>query len=250
MSSSASSLSDNEFESSWYYFNRAHVLGIEVFYEPGAEPYVGLTDSGTNSMPYWQILESNIQSLFQTRAIMPLFQIPKNIENMTQIEAQSKASWNDEEIYSLGTQLRKSHAKDGETRFVILFLKGNYNDGKKILEKVQGIAAGGTRVIGIFKQVIIDSFTEQSTLVNKMVYSLGLVNNGLPMIAGLKDFYEGHGEGQFHCDNPNCVMHWTSTNPNASEEFWDSLKKSGLVSLFGDECLKDARLYTGNSENL
>lgn len=239
---SGSTLSDNAYESPWYYFNTVHALGIEVFYEPGAEPSVGMTDTDINSMPEWQILEDNVRSLYYGRDLLPVFDIPKTLDQMTVLESQNKESWTDEDLYRLATQVRKLSSTEGEAHFVILYLKGNYSDGTSLKPKTLGVFVGATSVIAIFKDVVklgeSDPYTEQATLVHEMGHALGLVNNGLPFIQD----HEDHDHAT-HCSNPNCVMHWTNSDSTAPQKFWEKITKTGEVLMFGDECLKDTRLY-------
>ncbi|HEY1079550.1 MAG TPA: hypothetical protein VGE46_05615, partial [Bdellovibrio sp.] len=76
---------------------------VEIYYEPGAEPFTGTTAGGLN---YWRILEDNLQAIFQYRSSPPLLDIPKTISAMTLLPAQNKTTWLGTEIAALSNQYR------------------------------------------------------------------------------------------------------------------------------------------------
>lgn len=246
-------LSQYQCESPWYYFNSSSLIGVEVLYEEGASPYVGQTPlaPGKVSMPYWKILEDNLKSLFHGRPTQPQFKVPKDISAMRQFAKQNKNNWSDQELYDLSEKVRNNHCSESQAWFAVIFLNGYYagEKGDSIQPKVLGVSIGGTSVIAMFKPVIEastaeqgslqDKYIEQSTLVHEMGHALGLVNNRLPF-AGPN--HEDH-QHATHCTNPNCVMYWQNSGSQSLSNYLDRFMRTGSTVMFGDECLKDARLY-------
>ena len=245
-----SGLSSNQYESAWHYFNSANRITVEVAYEDGAEPYVGQTQTPGHTIPYWQILEDNLKSLFYARPSQPSFVIPKDISGMKMFAKKKKTDWNDKEIFDLSKQVRQAESTGDTADFIVIFLNGYYNSGSATQPKVLGVSIGGTSVIAMFKPVIeasstgiatpTDKYVEQSTLVHEMGHALGLVNNGLPFSS---TDHEDH-QHSTHCTNPKCVMYWENSGSNALSNFLEQYINKGTDIMFGDECLKDARLYS------
>lgn len=243
-----SGLSQNQYEVPRHYFSTATRIGIEVVYEQGAEPYVGITQTTTNKMPYWQILEDNLRALYQGRVIQPLFSVPKDLSQMRQISKRNKTDWTDQEIFDLSEQVRLNRSSATQAHFLVIFLNGYYNNGNATQPKILGVSIGGTSVIAMFKQVIeasstaiaspTDKYVEQSTLVHEMGHALGLTNKGLHMIHE----HEDH-QHTTHCSNPKCVMYWENSGSQALTSYIDQLIKSGSVVMFDNDCLNDARLF-------
>ena len=105
--------------------------------------------------------------------------------------------------------------------------------------------ADGTTVIAMFKDVITASggtvtqkYVEQATLIHEAAHALGLVNNGLPMVATHHD--SAHGA---HCDNSNCVMYYLNEGTSDLATFVATYILSGSAVMFDDKCLNDARTY-------
>ncbi|MCM0605524.1 MAG: hypothetical protein KA715_05490 [Xanthomonadaceae bacterium] len=248
LSDGASGLSQNQFESSKYYFSSVKKVAVEVIYEQGADPYIGMTQTPYNRIPYWQILEENLRALYQGRTLQPQFVVPKDLTQMRQITKQNKTEWTDQEIYDLSETVRLNHSSSEQAHFLVLFLNGYYKSSAGVQPKTLGVSIGGTSVIAMFKQVIeasssaiassTDKYVEQSTLVHEMGHALGLVNNGLPMVNGHDDL-----QHTTHCSNPNCVMYWENSGSQALSAFINKINQTGSVVMFDSACLNDARNF-------
>lgn len=230
---------------------RVQSLIINVYYQPGAEPYISDPLSGVFSnlglladvrIQYWSVLEKNIQALFKGRKSYPSVVVPKSLDQMKAIPYSEDTSWTVPEIQALN----KKHQVSGETgNFHVYFLNGYAAEGKNII----GFQVADTTVIAIFKDVIrstnndatpfVSEYVEQSTLVHEVAHAIGLVNNGIPMV-------EKHQEHDHHCSNPDCVMYYS----NAGAAGLIQHAKKVLASpnpletvMFDEQCLKDTKSY-------
>lgn len=227
-------------------------LNINVYYQPGAEPYISAPLTGLFptlnlgvdfKIEYWSILERNIQALFKGRKSYPSVVVPRTLEQMQAIAYSEDTSWTVEEVVALN----KKHQKSGESgNFHVYFLNGYAAAGKNII----GFQIQGTTVIAIFKDVIrgtannettplVAEYVEQSTIVHEVAHAIGLVNNGIPMV-------EKHQEHDHHCSNPECVMYYS----NAGAAGLIQHAKKILTSpnpletvMFDEQCLKDTKSY-------
>lgn len=226
------------------YFKTTQKFIVEVYYEPGAEPFAGNTLSG---MPYWNILEDNLNAIFQYRSQIPVVVVPKQLNEMTALSAQNKASWTSSEILALYGQNHQSSTTASEAHFYLYFLKGVYNTGSGPNPNVLGLSLGGTPVIAIFKDVIngssnnavVKKYVEQSTLVHEMGHALGFVNNGVPMAVNHQDTEHGA-----HTTNSDCVMYWMNEGAGDLTNFVQKYITSGSTLMWGPEVLKDAENFS------
>lgn len=228
------------------YFRTATTVTIEVYYEAGAEPYTGYTAQGR---PYWGILGSNLDSIFQYRSAPVTINIPTVLSEMTNIPAQVKSSWTPQEIIALHQRHHSQTPSASHARFYVYFLRGNYSEDGVNQTGVLGVSLGGTPVIAIFKDVIVQSgitpngpvakFVEQSTLVHEMGHALGFVNNGVPMASPHQD----HAHGA-HSTNRDCVMYWLNEGANDMALFIQRYLNSSSVVMWGPETLADAQNYS------
>jgi len=217
-------------------FSTDSSITVHVAYEPGAVPFTGTMQNG---VPYWSIFESNIDALFLGRAVQPDVEVPMTLGEMTEIPEQGRASWTLEEILALAGQEYNISQTSVTADFFIFFLNGHYNDQDKVI----GISIGGTSVIAVFKDVLLNSglttftetFIEQATLVHEFGHSVGLVDNGIPMLVNHEDPDHPH-----HCTNNECVMYWENDNVSIVN-FIEKIRNSSSSVIFGQECLDDAR---------
>lgn len=227
------------------YFKSTEKVVIEVYYEPGAEPYDGAMGSGKF---YWEILQDNLGAIFQFRSAAPELVVPKVLSDMTAIPAQGKTDWTSAEINSLNAQFKGAESTSKEAHFYIYFLNGHFNDGETKPNTI-GVSLGGTPIIAIFKDVIQDAgflpngpvakFVEQSTLVHEMGHALGFVNNGVPMASPHQDTEHGA-----HTTNSDCVMYWLNEGTSDLSDFVRDYISTGNTVMWGDEVLEDAKAFS------
>jgi hypothetical protein len=215
------------------------ILSVKVFYEDGAEPYVG----GTIVLKYWELLQKNLEALFQGRSSAPSLSIPKELNEMTKISPFFKASWSLQEVLSAANTLSVP-STPGTTTFKIIFVNGISDQGAGVI----GYSVNGENLVVIFKDVVkstsvtgntlVPTYVEQSTLIHEMGHALGLVNNGLPMINPHQD--SAHGA---HCSNPNCVMYYANEGLSSMRNFAQNAATNFSVVMFDQQCLDDSRQY-------
>lgn len=226
------------------YFKTSEKIIVEVFYEPGAEPYQGTTAAGRL---YWSLLEENLNSIFQYRSVKPLVIVPKSLSEMTILPQQNHSQWLGTEIVSLDSRTRQTAPSSQEARFYIYFLNGYYDNGAGPQNGVIGVSLNGTPIIAMFKQVIkstgglgpVPKFVEQSTLIHEMGHALGFVNNGVPMKNPHQDVSNGA-----HTINKDCVMHWLNEGLTDLSKFVQKYVSSGTSVMWGPEVLDDARAFS------
>ncbi len=233
------------YESTQNYFKTSKRLVLDVIYESGNAPY---TDTAIQQNPLWQLTEENLVAMYLGRSVLPEIVVPKKIEEMREISVQNKTSWTVDDILALAQAHRRGQSSETESHFVILFVKGYFNDGSRDLATTVGVSLGGTTIVAIFKDVVksteslsnplVSRYVEQATIIHELGHALGLVDNGLPMKEAHKD--ANHGP---HCDNPNCVMYWLNEGKEDVREFMRRFILSGSVIMFDDKCLRDSREY-------
>lgn len=226
-----------------YYFHNVQTLDMEVYYEPGAQPYTGNTVQGR---PYWAIFRENMEAIFQYRAQPPVVNVPTTLAQMTAIPAQSRSEWTTADILALAETYRAQLPTDTAGRLYIYFVKGYYSDGSGPKTGVIGVNVGTTPIIVMFKDVIMNSgqnpvgpvpkFMEQSTLVHEAGHALGFVNNGVAPTSHHEDLaHPGH------TINSDCVMYWLNEGPNELALFVQQFLTTSSVIMWGPEVLADAQ---------
>lgn len=211
-------------------------IKINVYYEPGAEPY---TDT-VLGQDLWKLTEMNLNALFEDRNIEVI--VPKSLGQMKQIPSKGKSSWSVENVLALGKAHPVTEVK-GTTQFQIFFLNGYSDEGSGVI----GFHISNTRIMAIFKDVIqgsggnlgiVQKYVEQATLIHEMGHALGLVNNGLPMQENHQD--KEHGA---HCKNPDCVMYYSNEGASSMMSFAQRASTKGTLIMFDSQCLEDSRNY-------
>ncbi|MAZ48653.1 MAG: hypothetical protein CME65_08815 [Halobacteriovoraceae bacterium] len=228
------STAEAQAEASDRYFSSTEKFVVNVYYEPGAEPFEGNTSRG---FPYWRILEDNLEAIFQYRSTTPTLQVPKELSEMNPIDAQNQTNWNAESVYQLHERTQSPSKQAGEDHFYIYFLKGNAETSNNTI----GFSINGTAVIAIFKDVItasgspaVQKYTEQSTLVHEMGHALGLVNNGIPIVSNHQD-----PDKTAHTSNSDCIMYWQNEGASDLRQFVLNIITSGNTVMWGPEVLED-----------
>jgi hypothetical protein len=120
---------------------------------------------------------------------------------------------------------------------------GTIPDEELTVADIQALAAMFKDVIkgtGSLANPNTERYVEQSTLVHELSHSIGLVDNGVPMVAPHKD--AAHGA---HCNNSNCVMYWLNEGAADARTFAINRVLTGSSILFDDACLADVDALTG-----
>jgi hypothetical protein len=84
----------------------------------------------------------------------------------------------------------------------------------------------------------LPKFVEQSTIIHEMAHSMGLVNNGVPMVNNHQDSSNGR-----HCADTDCVMYYQHGGMKDLQEYVSRFMKTMNPVMFGPECLRDVRSY-------
>lgn len=223
-------------EASDRYFSTTSKVVVNVYYEPGAEPFEGDTARGN---PYWGILEDNLEAIFQFRSAPPALQVPKELSEMNEIDSQNQTTWSAETVFQLHERTQSPSVQEGEDHFHIYFLKGNAESSPNVI----GFSINGTTVMAVFKDVItasgssnVQKFTEQSTIVHEMGHALGLVNNGVPLASNHQD-----PNNSAHTSNSDCIMYWQNEGASDLRQFVLNIITSGNTVMWGPEVLQDVK---------
>jgi hypothetical protein len=221
------------------YFKTSKKVVVEIYYEPGAEPFVGNTTNGT---PFWNIVDDNLKAVFQYRSTPPTVVVPKTLAEMSVLPAQNKSTWTTNEVFDLYTKYRGTDPTPTEARFYVYFLKGNATESVNTI----GYSLDGTPIIAIFKNVVTanggvlaQKYVEQSTIVHELGHALGLVNNGIPMKIAHQDTANGH-----HTTNSNCVMYWQNEGMADMLRFIQKIAATGSNVLWGPQVLADVQAFS------
>ena len=224
-------------------YSTVNAINVHVAYEPNAVPFTGTTQNG---IQFWSILESNLEALFLTRTIEPNISVPKDLSGMDTISELAQTTWTASQIVDLARNTWSLPQTSTTAELYVLFLNGDYEDNQGTINKnVIGLSVDGTPVVAVFKDVILTSglssftevFIEQATIIHEFGHTLGLVNNGVPMITSHEDSTHPH-----HCTNEDCVMFWANDSTNLVF-FINTIINSPSDILFGPECLDDTRSY-------
>lgn len=223
------------------YFKKSSEITVEVYYEPGAEPFDG--SIGLTGTPLWNITESNINELFSFKSISPGLNIPKSLSEMNMIGVQNKNQWTIDDVINLYKTNHTLSASTTSAVFYIYFVNGNSSSSNGII----GFSINTTPVIAIFKDVIknsgrteaVQKFVEQATIVHELGHAFGLVNNGIPLNSLHQD--TAHGA---HTKNEDCVMYWLNEGVSDLVGFIGPFRSSGETRMWGPEVLADAQAFS------
>lgn len=209
---------------------------VKVFYEEAATPYTG----NVATFYLWDLLQKNLEALFQGRSNAPSINVPKNLSEMQKLDSLNKSQWTVEDVLSLAKTVETTNSAN-ISAFNIFFLKGHYKENANVI----GFHISGTKTIAMFKDVIessgntlVTKYVEQATLIHEMGHALGLVNNGLPMQSSHQDSEHGA-----HCTNQNCVMYWANEGMSSMMTFAQSAAQNYSIIMFDKQCLNDAQKY-------
>lgn len=213
---------------------------IEVDYATGMEPYTGeiLLFGDT-----WGVFKTNAERLFEGSG--KAIEVPTELSQMEELTDVEGTEFKAEAILDIAAAHRDKVSGGDTATFYFVWLPGYYHDGEKVRTEVLGVSLGGSGVIGMFKPVIegtgvggpgtnIEKYVEQATLVHEFGHAIGLVNNGLSMVAAHQD--EPHGA---HCTNKDCIMYYAIEGTSGAIEFAGKFVKGQSSVLFADDCLAD-----------
>lgn len=196
-------------------------LNIEVLYETGMPPESGTLDNIKSFLN---------KRLNKSRGI--------NIQ-LKEIPDQQQSTYQLEKIKDIEKSYRTVKNDMNTISASYFYAKGSYaSDSEQ--SKTLGIAYGSTSMV-IFAETIrgmsgglgqaSTAIVEQSVMEHEFGHILGLVNVGTPMVNNHQD--SAHGK---HCDNDNCLMHWTIE----SGDFISNLTGSSPPQLDAN-CIADLR---------
>lgn len=212
---------------------------VKVFYEAGAEPYVG--NIGLSGNQTWQITKSSYQSLFQNHPGRTVT-VPMTLAAMTAIPNQAKTNWTTMDLINLGNQYAPALKDNQSARVSLIFLNGIFEGKNEVL----GVHFAGTHFAFVFKDVVLSvggdavsqRYVEQGTAVHELGHAVGLVNNGLPMVVAHED-----GTHPKHSSNTSCVMFWQVESKSDILSSLAGVILGNKLDLFGTESLQDGRSY-------
>ncbi|MCI5073260.1 hypothetical protein MRY82_10040 [bacterium] len=221
------------------YFKKSETVRIEVFFEPGAEPFVG---NRTNGQALWSVFGENLTAIFQYRTTPPDIIYPQNLDDMTAMGQQNKNLWSVQDVLNLNETFFNTRPTENEAVFYIYFLEGNAASGSNVL----AFNISETPIIAVFKDAIVASggvltqrFVEQSTLIHEMGHAVGLVNAGVPMAQNHQDTENGA-----HTTNEDCVMYWLNEGASDLANFIQDYTTSNDVIMWGQEVLNDVQMFS------
>jgi hypothetical protein len=210
---------------------------VEIDYETGNEPYTGpIVGFGDTFEP----TQFNIDRLFAGKKMLT---IPTTLGAMQDVGPIADEEITVEDIFALAAQHRTTFDTETRRSYYVIFVSGHFADQNGVQYGVLGISIGNT--IAMFKDVIkttnivlapnVVRYVEQSTLVHELAHSIGLVDNGIPMVAPHKDAPHG----------AHCIMFWQNDGSQDAARFAQQKVLTGSSLLFDDQCLADVDAITG-----
>lgn len=217
---------------------------VEIDYETGQEPFTGLILGFGDT---FDLTVNNINRLFASKKQLA---IPRTKAEMMDVGNIPDEELTVDDILALATAHRdKQDTADTKTYYVI-FVSGHFRDAGGIQSGVLGVSIGNTGVLAMFKDVIrstnvpglpnVVRYVEQSTLTHELGHAIGLVANGVPMVAAHKDTPHGA-----HCDNDKCVMYYLNEGASDAAKFAQMYVLAGDTIVFDARCLADVDALTG-----
>lgn len=208
-------------------------LQVNVYYEPGAEPYTDAALTGLPMLKVWTVLDKNLKAMFPTKNV----KVPLNLVEMSPISAKNKSVWTVQEIFDLGNSV--GSVSTGDTTVLnVFFLNGKAASNPNVI----GLHISNTQTMAIFKEVVegsgsglVQKYVEQATLVHEVGHAVGLVNNGISMV-GTSHEDTAHPR---HCNNPECVMYHQNEGATALANFLQDRASNPDLVMLDDACLKD-----------
>jgi hypothetical protein len=215
---------------------------VEIDYETNEAPYTG------NVIGFGDTFDPTLVNMNRVFANKKMLTIPTQLASMQDIGTIPDEELTLADILAIAAHHRDVHDLPDTKSYYILFVSGHFADANGVQGGVLGVSVGDT--IAMFKDVIRLSqsltdpnavrYVEQSTLIHELSHSVGLVDNGVPMVAAHKDAPHGA-----HCDNPDCVMYWLNEGAADARDFALRRLLTGSSILFDAKCLADVDAKTG-----
>ena len=215
---------------------------VEIDYETGQPPYTG------NIVAFGDTFAPTMANIDRVFAHKKMLTIPQTLADMQDVGVVPDEELTVADIQALAAQYRNQHDAPGVKTYYLIWVSGHFADDSGVRDTVLGVSFGDT--VAMFKDVIkgtgslsspnTERYVEQSTLVHELSHSIGLVDNGVPMVAPHKD--AAHGA---HCNNSNCVMYWLNEGAADARTFAINRVLTGSSILFDDACLADVDALTG-----
>ena len=215
---------------------------VEIDYETNEAPFTG------NVLGFGDTFDPTIANMNRVFANTRMLTIPTQLSNMQELGTIPDEELTIADIRALADHHRDVHDLPDMKSYYVVFVSGHFADASGVQKGVLGVSIGDT--IAMFKDVIRTSdmigqpnvvrYVEQSTLIHELTHSVGLVDNGVPMVTPHKD--AAHGA---HCNNPDCVMYWLNEGAADARDFTLRRLLTGSSLLFDDNCLADLDAKTG-----
>lgn len=213
-------------------------FGVTVYYEAGAEPYVG--PIGLTANDTWSIMKNSYQALFSNH-VGRTITVPTTLGQMNALPDIGRATWTSDALINFA-QSHPPTAMPPDVAVGVYFVNGTLNGDPNIL----GVQFRGYPYAFIFKDVVVSSggdgasqrYVEQAVVVHEVGHAVGLVNNGLPMVTAHDD-----GSHPKHSTNKDCVMYWSVENKSNILTTLASFILGNQLNLFGAQSLNDGRAY-------
>jgi hypothetical protein len=211
---------------------------IEIDYEHGEAPYTGPVVGFGDT---FDLSVNNLNRLFAGKKALA---VPRTLAEMQDVGAITDEELTTADILALADAHRDQHDTADTKTYYVIFVSGHYADDNGPNSQVLGVEVGTTGVVAMFKDVIASStgsvvpnigrYVEQSTLTHELAHGIGLVDNGVPMVADHRDAPHGA-----HCTDSHCIMYWASDGLDGALQFATQTIIGGDTILFDAACLAD-----------
>lgn len=218
-----------DIDSAEFFSDSVTEFAVDVYYEASAAPFTGpLTDSPERT---WAITRQSFIEVFKTH-VRRKVSVPQDLPAMRAIPDNNIVSWDEKQLMALSKSL-DTPPVTGRATAKVIFIKGNYQGQSTVL----GIHFSGVKTAFVFKDGItlfaggipFQQRIEQATVVHELGHVIGLVNNGVPMVAPHEDSEHPH-----HTTDPDDVMYW---------DLISTATRSDRLILFGKKTLDDAHAF-------
>lgn len=211
---------------------------VRVVYEVGAEPIVDNLPLGA---PTWYITRDSVTALFSTHTARTIT-VPTALADMLLIADQNRTTWTTAQLTALGDAQFGSAVTGTAATLGVIFVNGTYEGSTTTL----GIHITGKSYAFVFKDIVTavggtafqQKYVEQATVVHELGHALGLVNNGVPMVAAHEDATHAH-----HSSDTNCVMYWAVDSKDSILAMIGNFSAANRRNVFGTNSLNDGRGY-------